>query len=139
MIKAVLDVNILASAALNEEGLPALVVDLAIAGVYEMVVSDHIKERLHKVFERPYFLVHLSVAGRARILEAVNNDIESVEPDPSVRGIAPDEEDDLVLGTAVTAGADFLVTGDKGLLAIGHYGKMRIVTADEFLAEIEGL
>lgn len=139
MIKAVLDVNILASAALNEEGLPAVVVDLAIAGVYEMVVSNHIKERLQKVFERPYFLEHLSVAGRARILEAVNNDIESVEPDPSVRGIAPDEEDDLVLGTAVTAGADFLVTGDKGLLAIGHYGKMRIVTADEFLAEIEGL
>lgn len=138
MIKAVLDVNILASAALNEEGLPALVVDLAVAGAYEMVVSDHIKERLLKVFLRPYFLQHLSAAGRDRILKAVDVDIESVDPDPSVRGIAPDEEDDLVLGTAVKARADFLVTDDKGLLAVGHYGEIQIITAEEFLAHLEG-
>lgn len=59
-------------------------------------------------------------------------------PDPSITGIAPDAEDDLVLGTAVAAKADFLVTGDKGLLAIGHYGEIRIVTAEEFLTHLEG-
>jgi predicted nucleic acid-binding protein len=43
-----------------------------------------------------------------------------------------------VLGTAVAAEADFLVTGDKGLLAVGHYGEIQIVTAEEFLAYLEG-
>lgn len=139
MIKAVLDVNILASAALNEHGLPALVVDLAVAGVYEIAISDHITDRLAKVFARPYFVEHLSAAGRARILKAVDDDIEPVEPDPSIRGVAPDAEDDLVLGTAVAAEADFLVTGDKALLALGSYGDIRIVTAEEFIAYLEGL
>lgn len=60
-------------------------------------------------------------------------------PAPSVRGIAPDAEDDLVLGTAVKAEADFLVTGDRGLLAIGEYRGLRIVTADAFLTILEDL
>ena len=69
----------------------------------------------------------------------IDEDIESVEPDPTVRGVAPDREDDLVLGTAVKANADFLVTGDKGLLAIGEYRGVRIVTADAFLSILEEL
>jgi predicted nucleic acid-binding protein len=47
--------------------------------------------------------------------------------------VADDEEDDLVLGTAVAANADVLVTGDPGLLRIGEYRGVRIVTAREFL------
>ena len=58
---------------------------------------------------------------------------EPILPDPSVTGGADDEEDDLVLGTAVAAGADFLVTGDTGLLRIGEYRGVRIVTARQFL------
>jgi len=54
-----------------------------------------------------------------------------------VRGIAPDQEDDLVLGTAVTARAHFLVTGDKRLLALKENRGVRIVTAEEFLREME--
>jgi predicted nucleic acid-binding protein len=62
---------------------------------------------------------------------------EPFTPDPSVSGVAPDDEDDLVLGTAVAAEADFLVTGDKGFLAVREFRGVRIVTADEFLAELE--
>lgn len=39
----------------------------------------------------------------------------------------------MVLGTAVAAGADYLVTGDQGLLAVGEYNGVRIVTARQFL------
>ncbi len=49
----------------------------------------------------------------------------------SVVGVRDDEEDNLVLGTAVTAGADYLVTGDRGLLRVGAYGGVSIVTARE--------
>lgn len=137
MIRAVLDVNTLASAALNEQGFPALVSNLAFDGTFELAVSNHIIEKLTDVFSRPYFITHVSESDRTRILTALSNDLELVEPDESVRGIAPDLEDDLVLGTAVAAKADFLVTGDKGLLAIGEHRGVRIVTAGAFLEELD--
>jgi hypothetical protein len=56
-----------------------------------------------------------------------------------LRGIAPGEAVDLVPGAAANAWATVLVTRDKDLLAIGHYGEIQIVTADEFLAHLEGL
>jgi putative PIN family toxin of toxin-antitoxin system len=137
MTRVVLDVNILVSAALNDRGLPARVADMAFEGRYELAVSDHIIEKLSEVLERPYLLAHLSTAGRQRILRALNKDVVPVTPDESVRGIAADLEDDLVLGTAVAANAEFLVTGDKGLLAIREHRGVRIVTAEEFLREME--
>jgi putative PIN family toxin of toxin-antitoxin system len=130
-------VNILASAALNEQGLPARVADMVIEGSMELVISNHIVEKLTEVLDRPYFRRHLSSAGRSRILRALDQDLEPVIPDESVQGIAPDNEDDLVLGTAVAAEADFLVTGDKALLAVREYRGVRIVTAEEFLSELE--
>ncbi|MGI8406092.1 MAG: PIN domain-containing protein [Thermomicrobiales bacterium] len=57
-------------------------------------------------------------------------------PNETVSGVAPDAEDDLVFGTAVAAEADFLVTGDKGMLAAGDYRGVRIVTPEEFLREL---
>lgn len=137
MTRVVLDVNILVSAALNDRGLPARVADLAFDGRYELIVSDHIIEKLTEVLERPYLLEHLSIEGRERILRALDNDVEPVTPDESVRGVAPDLEDDLVLGTAVAAHADFLVTGDKRFLALKEYHGVRIVSAEEFLTEME--
>jgi len=141
MIRAVLDVNTLASAALNEQGLPALVSNLAFAGAFELVVSNHIIEKLAEVFGRPYFVRNVPEHERERILAALTKDLLLIEPDDTVRGVAPDLEDDLVLGTSVAANADFLVTGDKGLIAIGEYRGVRIITAGSFLealAEAEG-
>ena len=136
MIRVVLDVNTLASAALNEQGLPAHVTNLAFAGALELSVSNHIIEKLAEVFDRPYFVRNVPERERDRILRALMKNLPPIDPDETVRGIAPDLEDDLVLGTAVAAEADFLVTGDKGLLAIGEYHGVRIITAAEFLDEL---
>jgi putative PIN family toxin of toxin-antitoxin system len=44
---------------------------------------------------------------------------------------APDPDDDVVIATAIAAGADLLVTGDKDLLSVGHYEGGRIVSVRE--------
>lgn len=39
----------------------------------------------------------------------------------------------MIVATAVAAGADCLVTGDRHLLALGRYGGIRIVTPRQLL------
>jgi len=50
-----------------------------------------------------------------------------------VTGVADDAQDDRVLGTAVAGRAD----GDKGMLAIGSFVGIPIVTAHTFLDRID--
>jgi putative PIN family toxin of toxin-antitoxin system len=58
-----------------------------------------------------------------------------VVPAPLPR-IAPDLDDDMVIGTALAAKADFLVTGDHALLSVGKYEDVRIVSVHEALDAI---
>ena len=51
----------------------------------------------------------------------------------TVQGIATHAEDDLVLATALSGNADYLVTGDKELLNVGSYRGVTIVTPRAFL------
>jgi hypothetical protein len=46
--------------------------------------------------------------------------------------VVADPADDPVLDAAVTARVDYLVTGDKALLAVKEYGGVKIVTARAF-------
>jgi len=49
--------------------------------------------------------------------------------------IAPDPDDDVVIGTALAAKADVVVTGDQPLLSIREYKGVRIVSVREALEE----
>jgi hypothetical protein len=61
-----------------------------------------------------------------------------VEP-TAVPPVAPDPDDDVVIGTALAAKADFLVTGDRTLLAVGEYQGTRFVSIHEALELVEAL
>ena len=50
-----------------------------------------------------------------------------VRPAPVPR-ITSDPDDDVVIGTALTAKADCIVTGDRTFLAVGEYQGVRIVS-----------
>lgn len=56
-----------------------------------------------------------------------------------VQGICRDSKDDMVLECAVNAHADLIVSGDKDLLAVGSYNRIRVVTAREYVSDLEGL
>jgi len=53
-------------------------------------------------------------------------------PAPSPR-IVSDPDDNVVIGTALAAQADLIVTGDRALLAVAEYQSIRIVSAIEAL------
>jgi predicted nucleic acid-binding protein len=50
--------------------------------------------------------------------------------------IAPDPDDDVVLGTALAAKADFIVTGDRALRSVVQFQGIRIVSVAEALEAI---
>ena len=53
-----------------------------------------------------------------------------LRPAPTPR-VAPDPDDDVVIGTALAAKADLLVTGDRPLLSVTEYQNVRIVGVSE--------
>ena len=52
--------------------------------------------------------------------------------------MAPDPDDDVVIGTALAAGADLLVTGDKPLLSLSRHQGVGIVGVADAVAAIDG-
>jgi putative PIN family toxin of toxin-antitoxin system len=52
--------------------------------------------------------------------------------------IASDPDDDIVIGTALAASAELVVTGDRALLSVGEYERVRIVSVAEALRSVGG-
>ena len=61
---------------------------------------------------------------------------EMVRPTPTTR-IAPDPDDDVMIGTALAAAVDLIVTGDQALLSVGAYRGVRIVGVSEAIQIID--
>ena len=135
--RVVFDVNILVSAIIAPNGAPAKAYLAALEHAWMIGRSRHIESRLSDVLGRSRFQGRLPKDRLNAFLRSFHAYAEPFDPDPSVAGVADDHEDDLVLGTAVAAAADYLVTGDAGLLRIGEYGGVRIVTARGFLGLLE--
>ena len=60
-----------------------------------------------------------------------------VVPASGIHGVAPDDEDDRVLATAVAGNVDYLVTGDRRFRAIGQYEAIAIRTPREFVSILD--
>ncbi len=133
MIRATLDVNVLASGFQDTPSVPALLVESWIRGAYELLISDHILDGLTRTLQKPYFRRHMTPNQIERVFAILRTRALIVTPSVAVHGIGEDEEDDLVLSTALTGSAAFLVTGDRHLQQIGSYQDLIILPPREFL------
>jgi putative PIN family toxin of toxin-antitoxin system len=140
VIVAVLDTNVLASGFIGEDkpdSTPGELVRRWRAKTFTLVISEHILAELGDTFGEPYFTRRLSAAAIAEALDSLRIDgiIQPITVD--VAGIASHAEDDLVLATALSADAPYLVTGDKRLLERGTYRGTRILSPRQFLNVLE--
>lgn len=131
-MRVVLDVNVLVSG-YNFEGVQREVIRHWNELDFDLYVSDHIIESFNDVLQRPYFARLATDSQREEYLGRLRKRAVPVDPVEDVHGVADDSEDDLILATAVAAKADFLVTGDKGLLAVVEFRGIPIVTSRTFL------
>lgn len=136
MISAVLDTNILASGALARSGTIAQVLDGVVSGQFQLVLSQEILTELGRTLTKPYFATRLG-EGTAALFVARLKAVALVTPlTETVTGIASDAADDAILATALSARANFLVTGDKPLQALREYQGVKIVSPAEFVSAL---
>lgn len=139
MIRAVLDTNVIVAALLVRLGPPWRILAAAYASTFLCFTSDAINTEVFRTLgrervRRKYPLEATEVERLRRFLES---DGVRLPISVNVAGIASHPEDDLILATAISSNADYLVTGDRQLLALGAYQGVRIVTPREFLTILE--
>ncbi len=133
-MNVVFDANVLVSGLSRRTASPpTILMDMWKRGSFDVAVSDHILAKVEEAWSKPYFQSFHPDAEIAYILEEIRALAGNVAPVADVHGVAEDDEDDLVLATAVGAKADYLVTGDKHVLNISEFRGIRIVSPRDFL------
>lgn len=136
MTRATLDVNVLLSALIGPMGSPRLVVGAWQAGRFTHVTSDAIistfEDKLRDL-ELVRRFPFLPAAGGAFLPLLRTQATVMPLPATAISPITGDPEDDAVLATARLGQVDYLVTGDRGLLALGNHSGVGIIRPRDLL------
>ena len=132
-MRVVLDTNVLVSGFSSPHGAPGQLLALWLAGIYDLILSQPIQTETERTFREPYFAQRLTVAQQQANLMLLRREAEIVEITAAVQGIAPSPADDLILATAVSGGAEYLVTGDRAFAAVGSYQEVELLSPRSFL------
>jgi len=139
MIKAVLDTNVLVSAIISPKGSPAKIISFWRQRKFILIVSQEILVELasvlgyKKILEK-YHLDKKKIEKYLRLFKAFASIYKTRE---KVDILKEDPCDNKFLEVALASRADFIVSGDKHLLDLGKYQGVEILTAREFLKELE--
>lgn len=92
---------------------------------------------LTDILARPKFekKIAASLLSVDQLVDGYAGLTQMVRPAPTPRIVA-DPDDDVMIGTALAAKADLIVTGDRGLLDVGAYQGVRIVSVAEAIGLI---
>jgi putative PIN family toxin of toxin-antitoxin system len=137
VIRAVLDTNVLASGLIKAGGPPGQILEAWVSRRFELILSDHILMELTRTLSKPYFqrIIPPEVAlGHIARFRSACEFVTVVHP---IEGVAGHAEDDLVLSAAVSAKADYLVTGDKVFHTIDSFSGVRLVSPQTFLEIVQ--
>jgi putative PIN family toxin of toxin-antitoxin system len=133
----VLDANILARSALSRTTAVSAIIDAWRAQAFTLAISTHIMAEMARTLQKPYFATRLNRADRLAYQELLYTDATLVAITVEVAGVATHPEDDLVLATAISASADYLVTRDRKLLALRSYQGVTMLSPTELLQQLQ--
>jgi uncharacterized protein len=132
MLKVVIDATVMVSGFLKrvDGGVANELLRFAKQGAFEHCISDDILEKLaeerlrqgrnRRCYQYPDSAVVEFCQGLARFATVVSDVSE-------MHGIVRDPDDDKIIAYAVAAGADYLVTRDKDLLALVEYEGIHVL------------
>jgi putative PIN family toxin of toxin-antitoxin system len=118
-LRVVLDTNVLVSALAYPVSIPGRILKAGREGKVDLVLSRYILDEMVRVLPR-LPRIKLTPAEIRDLADSFLFMAEIVEPSSEPDEVLRDQADQLVLGTLRAAQADYLVTGDKDLLALGE-------------------
>jgi putative PIN family toxin of toxin-antitoxin system len=130
-MRLVLDTNVVASALLWG-GQPRQLLQAAREKRVTLFASTPLLAELTDILGRRKFekKIEASMFSLDQLVDRYRELTIVVRPMP-VSGVAPDPDDDVVIGTALAAKADWIVTGDRSFLSVAAYQGVRIVGVSE--------
>ena len=125
-MKVVLDTNVIISGLLFPGGPPDRIVRAVLTGRLQNATSPDLLTELRRIFKTKF---NLSDEKLESLVRLVSENSELTYPTERLKAVANDETDNRVIECAVTARADFVVTGDqKHLLKLGRFGSIVILS-----------
>ena len=129
----VLDPNVLLSALHSDGGPPAEILDRWQQGRFRLATSSEQIEEFKRAAGYAKLRTVLPRRAVGRVVNQLRNADVLLERLRRV-GDSPDPGDDYLLAMAVTAGAEYLVTGDKAILRLKRIAETPIVPPRRFAA-----
>jgi len=130
-LRVVLDTNVLVSGLAYPGSVPGRIVGVWRQGGLDVVLSRYILDEMVRVLPR-LSRIHLSSSEIRDLADSLMFLADIVEPDAEQDSSLRDPADQQVLATLRASKADYLITGDKDLLALVE--KYPIVSPSTFWA-----
>jgi putative PIN family toxin of toxin-antitoxin system len=132
-MRVILDTNILLSALVNPNGLPAQLIDAWRGARFHLVTSRDQLLELGEVARRPHLRKYIVPARVGGFINDLRELAEVLSRLPLVDR-SPDPGDNFLLAMAEASEADYLVTGDKrDVVALSNHVRTHIVTVRQLL------
>ena len=119
-MRVVLGTNVLVSALLTHEGLPARILQFVYDGSLTLILSEPLLEELHEVLLYPKIRKRLDASSIdvPRFIELLRFFATLVETKVADAPTVRDPDNRELLAALIQGPADWLVTGDQDLLAL---------------------
>jgi putative PIN family toxin of toxin-antitoxin system len=138
MIRATLDTNVLVSGVItSEQTINGQVIQAWRENKYSLILSKAILTEFSRTLSQPYFSARLTAAQIEATLHLFRSEATIVSPTVNVKGVATHPEDDLILATAMSGRAHYLVTRDEKLQKkVQEYKGVSIISPPVFLQRL---
>jgi putative PIN family toxin of toxin-antitoxin system len=110
-----------------------IVDDLWLSERLKMVASPELIEELAGVLARPAIRALIPEEAGGALLDIIDGRVEMLPALGEVPKLTRDPKDDKFVACAVLAGADFLISLGRDILAVGELGGVRVVTPVGFV------
>jgi putative PIN family toxin of toxin-antitoxin system len=97
-----------------------------------ILASSELIEEYISVLKRPKFQRYFDIVNVDDIMNGFIKLLTLVQVDSTVK-LCRDPNDDFIIQLAISGNSDFLITGDKDILALERIGNCRFITISEFI------